>query len=544
MNINTLFINFNKVKRMKNFLILTLLVVMAVVFLQGPTLMKNKSGKGIGHNVEKIKLEPHVKIQRENLERKRIPPKQDFTDGLHASFTTIPFYYKANGIINQNTNKLYRNYQITIVTQTTVDRLSKVSMMAEKWKAPLSVAVFIKDSENPKAEIERMEKHIANDYPALSYYSDIHILISNKTRYPVNNLRNLAIKHSRTDLVFIMDADFLPPLGLHDYILSQKYYFNIKPSNQHHFKNNLLNFYHKKPFVNDNNNNNNNNDDNNPSKIPYDQIIDYSTNINNDQEFNNINYNIENLNNENLNNINNNIDNNRDSNIDNNIDNNINNNNIDNNINNNNNNNIDNNINNNNSNNNNNNNNPNDDDNNNELLKVAFVIPSFSSHIPPSQHPNNKMDMIDLVKSNKIEPSNSRVCKKCHSPTNFEKWMDAVEPYEVEYKWIFEPYLVFNKTQNILFDERLKGYGFDKNSHAFSMAVEGFHFVVLPDSFIIHVNHSPSSWEGPSLDEQQWDALRVVCEIIPDVKIKNGYNPNVVLFNEPLPNECFSDHHW
>ncbi|KAN0029252.1 hypothetical protein ACTFIV_011135 [Dictyostelium citrinum] len=497
MNINTLFINFNKVKRMKKFLIITLFVVIAVVFLQGPTLLVNSSEKGGNHNVEKIKLEPHVKIQKENLERKQIPPKQDFTDGLNASFTTIPFYLKANGIINQNTNKLYRNYQITIVTQTTVDRLSKVSMMAEKWKAPLSVAVFIKDSNNPKAEIEKMEKSIANDYPALSYYSDIHILISNKTRYPVNNLRNLAIEHSRTDLVFIMDADFLPPLGLHDYILSQKYYFNIKPSNQHYFKNNLLNFNHKKPSPLGQL----------PPQVPYNQIIDYSTNINNnDQEFNNINYNIENINdNEYLNNINNN---------------------------------------------NNNNNKNNDDDNNNindinnEPLKVAFVIPSFSSNIPPKQHPNNKMDMIDLVKNNKIQPSNSNVCKKCHSPTNFDKWMDAVEPYEVEYKWIFEPYLVFNRTQNIPFDERLKGYGFDKNSHAFSMAVEGFHFVVLPDSFIIHVNHSPSSWEGPSLDEQQWDALRVVCEIIPDIKIKNGYSPNVVLFNEPLPNECYSDHHW
>ncbi|EGC28356.1 hypothetical protein DICPUDRAFT_51901 [Dictyostelium purpureum] len=385
------------------------------------------------------------------------------------------------------TGQLYRNYFVSIVTQTTVDRLHKVSMMAEKWKAPMSVSVFIK---KPSKDIPELKKKLQN-YPSLVYYADLHLLFANNTRYPVNNLRNLAIENSRTDFVFIMDADFLPPLGLHDYIQNQKHFFKINQSNQINFKNNLLNgISNQQTQVKENSNIEQK--DSSANKIIHTQSfrknnlnkIDSSGQI--DSSFNMDSYHgsasINSLTEDNSNDI------------------------------------------------------PN--------LKIAFVIPSFSSSELPEFLPDDKEEMIEMVKSNKVTPSNINVCKKCHSPTNFPKWIEAKEPYEIEYKWIFEPYLVFNRSESLPFDERLKGYGFDKNSHAFSMAVEGFRFVVLPESFIIHVNHKSSSWEGPSLDEQQWDALRIVCDIIPSIKTKNNYNISEKLFDEPLEDECYSDNHW
>jgi len=67
-----------------------------------------------------------------------------------------------------------------------------------------------------------------------------------------------------------------------------------------------------------------------------------------------------------------------------------------------------------------------------------------------------------------------------------------------------------NKTKGPRFEERLKGYGFDKNTHAFHLAIAGFKFFVLSDVFMIHLNHERDSWGGPrNLDRQQWDILEV-----------------------------------
>jgi len=369
-------------------------------------------------------------------------PDEDFFRGLALNFEIHPFYHNSTTVrerLDNNNNNYKKEYTVTVVTQSTIDRLYKIGLMADKWKAPISVALYVK---NRDTELPLLET-ILKENPLLRVYADIHLLFANNTRYPVNNLRNLAIKYSTTDLIFVMDADFLPPIGLHDYIVSHKRYFNI----------NKENYNQKYKRI-----------------IPNVQFVNQSTFTDLSHTPNMV---------------------------------------------------------------------PEDQD-----LKVAFVIPSFSSSYDPSLLPDDKPTLLRMVLDKKIEPSNLKVCKKCHSPTNFQKWVQDSEPYEAVYRWIYEPYLVFDKTKTEWFDERLKGYGFDKNSHTLVMAMQGYRFIVLPEAFIIHINHQESTWEGPKQKQQQWDSLRIVCDLIQESKVKFNYDTNKRVLDEPLPEECYSNEHW
>ncbi|GAM24858.1 hypothetical protein SAMD00019534_080330 [Acytostelium subglobosum LB1] len=324
-----------------------------------------------------------------------VQPKQEFIDGHTTTFATQPFYHVATAL--STTTPI--EYNITIITQTTIDRLNKVALMVDRWQAPVSVAIYVKDAER---EIPLLHDMLSS-FPSLLQFADIHLMHANNTRYPVNNLRNLAIINARTDFILIMDADFVIPSGTHDYL------------------------------------------------IPYVQVAQTMKD------------------------------------------------------------------------------------------KLAFVFPSFSSSLDPSLLPNTKAELLDLIKQGHVNPSNLNVCPKCHGPTDYEQWYSADMAYKAQYKWNYEPYLLFDRTQTELFDEVFKGYGFDKNSHVFTMAVMGFKFFVQPESFIIHINHEQANWESTAdLDVQLWDALGAVCDLIPEVKLRYNLDSHARAFDEPLQAECVS----
>ncbi|KAF2075262.1 hypothetical protein CYY_003438 [Polysphondylium violaceum] len=424
-----------------------------------------------------------IYLRQEFLQQKDRLPTEDFYRGLTYDFEIYPFYNNATikresaytqqqqqhtqehqqqpkqhininiNTDNEENEKEIENeqpqqqkekkhqqhkYSVTIVTQSTVDRLYKLGIMAKKWRAPISAAVFIKDR---GTELLLIEKTL-DEYPILREFADIHLLFAENTRYPVNNLRNLAIKYAPTDLVFLMDADFVPPLGLHDYIVSYQNYFKINKANYQQYK----------------------------KYIPNVQFVNSTT-------FNHPSHTVNMV--------------------------------------------------------------PED-----KNIKVAFVVPSFSSSHSPDLLPDDKSTLLTMVKNGVVSPSNLKVCRKCHSSSNFQLWSQTDKTFEAKYQWIYEPYLIFNKSETEWFDERLKGYGFDKNTHAFVMAVQGYRFMVLPNAFIIHINHPESSWDGPSITDQLWDNLRVVCEMFPEIKEKYHFSKTKRIFDEPLEDECFSNLHW
>ena len=77
-----------------------------------------------------------------------------------------------------------------------------------------------------------------------------------------------------------------------------------------------------------------------------------------------------------------------------------------------------------------------------------------------------------------------------HEKTNFWRWMNSTDPYEVEYQIGFEPYIMMLKKFTPYYDERFRGYYWNKVQHLMHISLQdSFRFVVHPDAFVVHVPH-------------------------------------------------------
>mmetsp|Transcript_11300 Transcript_11300/g.21520 ORF Transcript_11300/g.21520 Transcript_11300/m.21520 type:complete len:336 (-) Transcript_11300:161-1168(-) len=84
-----------------------------------------------------------------------------------------------------------------------------------------------------------------------------------------------------------------------------------------------------------------------------------------------------------------------------------------------------------------------------------------------------------------------------HSPTNFDKWFDSEQGYQVSYSDFYEPYVVAAKSRIPHYDERFRGYGMNKVSHLFASAAAGLGFTVWPSHFVCAEEHDKSSsWQS------------------------------------------------
>mmetsp|Transcript_13170 Transcript_13170/g.24304 ORF Transcript_13170/g.24304 Transcript_13170/m.24304 type:complete len:548 (-) Transcript_13170:164-1807(-) len=125
---------------------------------------------------------------------------------------------------------------ICLVTQCSVDRLEQLKAQLEVWDGELSAAVFI-DAHQESREAERQRRLIQAAYKsaerkrrqrqAVQEVSARTITVVYKipskevqceaydTLYPVNKLRNEALRAVQSQLVFLVDVDFMPSKGLY-----------------------------------------------------------------------------------------------------------------------------------------------------------------------------------------------------------------------------------------------------------------------------------------------------------------------------------------
>lgn len=96
----------------------------------------------------------------------------------------------------------------SIVTQMSVDRLARLIWLVERWPDQISVAFYL-----PGLPYFIDFLQTLNSTHPILFQDRIHLhLVSNRgeTQYPLNKLRNLAWKYSRTEFIFSLDLDFLP----------------------------------------------------------------------------------------------------------------------------------------------------------------------------------------------------------------------------------------------------------------------------------------------------------------------------------------------
>ena len=105
---------------------------------------------------------------------------------------------------------------VTLLLHLSLDRVSMLEPMCRHWEGPMSIAVFVNDSE------VSLFLDLIQSSPTISSRCNIayHIVYKEgrSIYYPSNSLRLVALQNALTDHVFFDDVDFLPSFGLHSYL--------------------------------------------------------------------------------------------------------------------------------------------------------------------------------------------------------------------------------------------------------------------------------------------------------------------------------------
>ena len=170
--------------------------------------------------------------------------------------------------------------------------------------------------------------------------------------------------------------------------------------------------------------------------------------------------------------------------------------------------------------------------NNPDTGKKAYVVPAFENLYYNLGFPQNKSQLIDLVKEGKVTTFHSYIWQEGHRATDFERWYKTDLPYKVRWQRNFEPYLVLRKNLCPLYDKRFAGFGWNKVTHVMELDAMGFEFEVLPLNFVVHQPHQPSSYleryrkEEHHRDCIQWYKIQFVSYLVETYNVgdPNKYN--------------------
>lgn len=140
------------------------------------------------------------------------------------------------------------------------------------------------------------------------------------------------------------------------------------------------------------------------------------------------------------------------------------------------------------------------------LVIPAFWIPNEGPHaVPDKDRPDPAVflprNWPDLAKS-KAELFKVSLREPAHGPTDFPRWHAALFDqknksddwtYHVDFAEYFEPYVIVNKHLAPRYDERFRGYGFNKAEFLHHLNANGFDFQVLAtEAFVLHGEHEKS----------------------------------------------------
>ncbi|XP_033752458.1 LARGE xylosyl- and glucuronyltransferase 1-like [Pecten maximus] len=101
---------------------------------------------------------------------------------------------------------------VTLVTQLSMDRLQMLETICKHWEGPISLALYISDAEAQQFLRYAQGSEILMKRKNIGY----HVVFRDGQYYPVNYLRNVALKQVRTPFVFLSDIDFLPVHNLYE----------------------------------------------------------------------------------------------------------------------------------------------------------------------------------------------------------------------------------------------------------------------------------------------------------------------------------------
>jgi Glycosyl-transferase for dystroglycan len=109
---------------------------------------------------------------------------------------------------------------ITCATQGGLNKLPRLIALTSRWLGPVSFSAVV----NSEHDLDVLFQ-FWTDNPLIQEYVSLHLLMelpqlqrSENARYPINQLRNLALHNVKTEYVFLNDVDFIPSDHAHDEI--------------------------------------------------------------------------------------------------------------------------------------------------------------------------------------------------------------------------------------------------------------------------------------------------------------------------------------
>ncbi len=125
-------------------------------------------------------------------------------------YRTHLYFYGTN--YNNNVDP----FDVTLVSQLSMDRLHTLNPLLQHWVGPISLALYATDAETMEFldYINRLPPIIKNRTNL-----SVHVVYKDNCHlYPVNYLRNVALNASNTPFVFFNDIDFVPMLKSYSYL--------------------------------------------------------------------------------------------------------------------------------------------------------------------------------------------------------------------------------------------------------------------------------------------------------------------------------------
>jgi glycosyltransferase-like protein LARGE len=107
---------------------------------------------------------------------------------------------------------------VTLATQTTVSTLPRLLQLLERWGGPISCAVHLPDPSAIQTLYDFVQKQNKTFHELVAF----HVMLekpSSAFGYPINRMRNLALKNIDTEYFFICNVDFLPRKNAHSRLL-------------------------------------------------------------------------------------------------------------------------------------------------------------------------------------------------------------------------------------------------------------------------------------------------------------------------------------
>ena len=130
---------------------------------------------------------------------------------------------------------------------------------------------------------------------------------------------------------------------------------------------------------------------------------------------------------------------------------------------------------------------------------AVYVVPAFQLQHGETRVPLDKKELLAMDdKVSQVHPEKGRDI--AHMYTDYAKWRTATEIYRVQYSMPYEPYFVTNKRVP-RYDTGFLGYGNDKTEHCLEVYKARMEFLVLPESFVFHVEHPRGEWQN---SDQNW----------------------------------------